>query len=167
MAYLSRFILSYGLKDILERADNPVVLNICGTGMNGKVNWEDLQHKNSFDPMKVMMHGSRLNDLLVVEFSKKDTVNKIKYILYNPMAVKTPGIANSGGGFLMKTIFNMIAKPVEKAVIPITELLNNPPSRNLISYTQRKENSLSKPTFDKSNAEKLYEITTELLTEIK
>ena len=135
--------------------------------MNGKVNWEDLQHKNSFVPMKVMMHGSRLNDLLAVEFSKNDSANKIKYVLYNPMAVKTPGMDNSSGGFLMKTIFNLIAKPIDKATIPITDLLNNLPTQQLISYTQRKENNLTKPTFDKDNAQKLYGITNKLLTEIK
>ena len=167
LAYLSRFILSYGLKEVLEKTNHPVILNICGTGMNGKVNWEDLQHKNSFVPMKVMMHGSRLNDLLAVEFSKNDSANKIKYVLYNPMAVKTPGMDNSSGGFLMKTIFNLIAKPIDKATIPITDLLNNLPTQQLISYTQRKENSLTKPTFDKDNAQKLYGITNKLLTEIK
>jgi hypothetical protein len=67
----------------------------------------------------------------------------------------------------MKLIFKLIAKPIEKAVIPITELLNNPPARPLISYMQRKENSLSKETFDKNNAQRLSDITTELLSEIK
>jgi len=35
---LSWFILSYSLKERLEKAGNPIVLNVCGTGMNGDVN---------------------------------------------------------------------------------------------------------------------------------
>lgn len=165
LSYLSRYLLSYGLKDSLEKTNAPFILNICGTGMNGEVNWNDLQHKNSFVPMKVMMHGSRLNDLLAVQFSKNDPIKKIKYILYNPMAVKTPGMANSGGGMLMKLIFNIIAKPVEKAIIPIIDLLNNIPSQSLTSYTQRKENSLTKQTFDQTNAQRLNDVTKQLLKE--
>jgi hypothetical protein len=164
LAYLSRFMLCYGLKECLEKADNPIILNICGTGMKGSVNWEDLQHKNSFDAMKVMMHGSRLNDLLGVEFSKNDTVGKIKYILYNPMAVQTPGMANFGGRF-MKLVIRFIGKPIEKAIIPITKLLDNPPTRPITSYTQRKENSLAKETFNSSNAQRLFNITNQLLTD--
>lgn len=41
--YLSRLVLSYGLKSILENSDTPITLNITGTGMNGNVNWDDLQ----------------------------------------------------------------------------------------------------------------------------
>lgn len=41
--YLSRLVLSYGLKSILENSDTPIILNITGTGMNGNVNWDDLQ----------------------------------------------------------------------------------------------------------------------------
>jgi len=94
--YLSRFILSYGLKENLEKGNNPVIFNICGTGMNGEVNWNDLQHKSDFNSMKVMMHGSRLNDLSGVAFTQNDVIGKIKYILYNPMAVKTPGMMEFG-----------------------------------------------------------------------
>lgn len=163
--YLSRFTLSYGLKELLEKTKNPFILNICGTGLNGKVNWEDMQHKNRFVPLKVMMHGSRLNDLSGVQFSKNDTIGKIKYILYNPMAVKTPGMADTGN-LLLNLIFKFIAKPVEKAVIPIIELLDNLPTRPLTSYSKRKENSLQKETFDKKNAVRLYNITMQLLNGI-
>jgi NAD(P)-dependent dehydrogenase (short-subunit alcohol dehydrogenase family) len=162
LAYLSRFMLSYGFKDCLEKSDDPVILNVCGTGMKGNVNWDDLQHKNRFDTMKVMMHGSRLNDLLGVEFAKNDAVGKIKYMLYNPMAVQTPGMSDFSNVW-MKLIYKLIAKPIEKAVLPIIELLDNPPIRPLISYTQRKENSLSKETFDTNNAQRLFGITNQLL----
>jgi hypothetical protein len=162
LAYLSRFVLSYGLKEQLEKTDTPTILNICGTGMKGEVNWDDLQFKYSFAPMKVMMHGSRLNDLLGVEFSKNDNVGKIKYILYNPMAVITPGMMEFGNSFL-KLIYKIIGKSVEKATLPISELLTNPPTLNLSAFREKKSLALSLPTYNKENAKRLYEISNKLL----
>jgi len=104
--YLSRFMLSYGLKDCLDKAERPVVMNICGAGMKGDVNWDDLQHRNSFDPMKVMMHGSRLNELSGAAFVLGDAARKISYILYNPMAVRTPGMMEFGGA-AMKAYYKL------------------------------------------------------------
>ncbi|MDR2167041.1 MAG: SDR family NAD(P)-dependent oxidoreductase [Clostridiales bacterium] len=160
--YLSRFILSHGLKESLEAAENPAILNICGTGMGGAVNWDDLQHKNSFVPQKVMMHGSRLNDLSAVAFAKNDKVSKIKYILYNPMAVKTPGMMEFSG-VAMKFIYKIMGKSIEQAAAIISELLENPPEAPLAAYRQRKPLSLAKPTYSPENAERLYGMTKELL----
>ena len=166
LAYLSRFILSYGLKDNLEKSDTPIIFNICGTGMKGDVNWNDLQFKNSFVPMNVMMHGSRLNDLLGVEFSKNDNVGKIKYILYNPMAVNTPGMMEIAS-YSIKLVYKIIGKSVEKAILPISELLDNPPKLNLSVYKEKKPLNLSLPTYNKENAKRLYEISNKIISELK
>ena len=163
--YLSRFILSYGLKECLEKTGNPVIMSVCGSGMKGNVNWDDLQHKDSFAPQKVMMHGSRLNDLSGVAFVQNDTVGKIKYILYNPWAVQTPGMLE-GSSQLMKLMYKTIGKPVEKAVVPIAELLDNPPSPALSAYRERKKLNLTLPTYDEKNAKRLYETTTILLANL-
>lgn len=162
--YVSRFVLSYGLKDCLEKTENPIIVNICGTGMKGNVNWDDLQHEKDFSPMKVMMHGSRLNDLAAVAFAKNDTIRKIKYILYNPMAVKTPGMmefANVG----MKLYYKLAAKPVEKAVLPIAALIDNPPTDQVSAYKEHKKIPTTLPTYDLEDAKKLYEITKDLVKE--
>ena len=160
--YLSRFVLAYGLKESLEQSDNPVIMNVCGTGMKGDVNWNDLQHKNGFNSMKVMMHGSRLNELSAVAFARHDIIGKIKYILYNPMAVKTPGMMEFGNA-VMKLYYKLAAKPIEKAVVPITALLDNPPESPLSAFKEHKEVSLDLPTFDMENALKLYALTVSLL----
>ena len=162
LAYLSRYELTYGLKDLLEKGNEPFILNVCGTGMKGDVNWEDLGFKKKFVPMKVMMHGSRLNDLLAVQFANENPSSNIHYILYNPMAVKTPGM-DSTGGFLMKLIFKMIAKPVSEAIKPIGDIIKNRPTDKLISFTQKKVNSLTMETFNQANAKRLDELTRELL----
>jgi hypothetical protein len=160
--YLSRFILSYGLKESLEKTDGPVVLNICGTGMKGEVNWNDLEHKEGFHAQKVMMHGSRLNDLSGVSFSQNDAIGKIKYVLYNPMAVRTPGMMEFGGP-LMKMVYKIIGKPVEKAASQIAELLETLPLSSLSAYRERKKLELSLATYSEENAKRLYGITIDFL----
>jgi len=164
--YLSRFILSYELKECLEKTGRPVIMNVCGTGMKGYLNWSDMQHKKSFNPMKVMMHGSRLNDLSGVAFAYYDIIGKINYVLYNPMAVQTPGMTGFGGS-MMRLYYKLAARPIEKAVIPIAELMENPPAKRISSFKERKKVSLELPAFDKDNALKLYEITRQIIRKIE
>jgi NAD(P)-dependent dehydrogenase (short-subunit alcohol dehydrogenase family) len=160
--YLSRFVLSYSLKENLEKSDSPIIMNVCGTGMKGDVNWSDLQHKAGFAPQKVMMHGSRLNNLSGVAFAQNDTVGKIKYILYNPMAVQTPGMMEYSG-LLMKLIYKAIGKPVDKAVVPIIELLDNPPASSISAFRERTPLDLSLATYNTENAKRLYSETMQVL----
>ena len=163
--YLSRFILGYGLKECLEKAAQPVIVNVCGVGMKGSVNWDDLQHKSYFNPMKVMMHGSRLNELSAIAFAHNDEIKKIKYVLYNPMAVRTPGMVEFGNA-AMKLYYKLAAKPVDKAIVPIADLLDNPPEPSISAYKERKGIPLDSPALSIEKAVKLYEITLQLLENV-
>lgn len=163
--YLSRFILSYGLKEFLETSNNPVIINVCAPGMKGEVNWEDIQHKKSYK--NVSFHGSRLNDLLGVAFAENDSVRKIKYVLYNPWAVQTSGVFEMVENPLMKNLmklsYKIIGKPVEEGIKPIIKLLENPPKAYLTAFKMEKEVSLAMKTFDKQLAQKLNKITLQML----
>jgi len=164
--YLSRFILSYGLKECLEKAESPVIMNVCGSGMTGAVNWDDLQYKNSFNALKVMMHGSRLNDLSGVSFTQNDTVGKIKYIVYNPWAVKTPGM-EAFSSPVTKFIYKVIGKSVSQAAMIIANLLDNPPTLTLSAYRENKKLNLSHASYNLENAQRLYSITVTLLKDFR
>lgn len=165
--YLSRHILSFGLKELLEKSTNPVIMNVCAPGMKGTVNWDDLQHKDNFNSDKAKFHGSRLNDLLGVYFNQNDTVDKIKYILFNPWAVQTPGALNVYDkpikNLITKLMYKLIGKPVDKAIIPMINLLENPPKMYLSAFKQYKEVDLNMKTYNKGNAKKLFKITSRLL----
>lgn len=163
LSYLSRFILSYGLKEILEKSENPMIVNVCGSGMKGEVNWSDLGHKENFDAQKVMFHSSRLNDLLGVQFAKNNTVGKIKYIMYNPWGVRTPGMMEVYNTPLKWFIFKLFSKPVEEAIIPLVNLIDNPPASTLSAYRVNKKLNLNIPSYSPDNAKKLYDITNNLL----
>jgi NAD(P)-dependent dehydrogenase (short-subunit alcohol dehydrogenase family) len=163
--YLSRYVLSYGFKDLLEKSDSPVIMNVCGTGMPGKIKWDDLQISKNYNSLKTILHGSRLNDLAGVAFALKNQA-KIKYILYNPGGVQTNGateaFTNPVIRTIIKSLYKILCTPVNKAIIPLIELLTDPPLQFLSAYKKHKQLSLSSEIYDKQNAERLYELTKEL-----
>lgn len=163
LSYLSRFVLSYGLKEVLEQGENPFIMNICGSGMDGEPNWDDLQHKQSFDAQKVMMHGSRLNDLLGVQFAESDENKKIRYIMYNPWAVRTPGMKAFFNSKLMDFMYCIIGKTPEKAAKIVMNVLEKPSEGNIAAYREKKKLDLAHASYNRENAKRLYEITTAFL----
>ena len=166
--YLSRYILCYKLKDMLEKAENPIIINVAAPGMKGPVYWEDLQMKENYDGQKAQFHGSRLNDLLGVWFCEKDLSKKIKYILFNPMAARTSGAKKMAGesGF-MKVMMNFYYKFMGKDVDEIVDIINSDIEKTvktgLSAYKLDQQVDLSMDTFELSNAEKLNRYTENLL----
>ena len=170
--YVSRFVLSYALKDVLEASTTPFILNVAAPGMKGDVKWEDLQWKSNYNGQSVQFHGSRLNDLLAVQFTQTDTVKKVRYMLFNPMAVRTPGAAKmfEGTGFskkLGRLYYKLLGKDIEEIVEMIATHEQQTTDAGLYAFKQTKPVSLSMPTFDKENAKKLHEVTQTLVASIK
>ena len=95
--YLSRYVLCHQLKELLEKSPKPFILNVAAPGMKSAVSWDDLQMKQKYNGQQAQFHGSRLNDLLGVWFTQHDSAKKIRYILFNPMAARTPGAAKQAG----------------------------------------------------------------------
>ena len=166
--YLSRYILCYELKEMLEKAENPIIINVAAPGMKGPVYWDDLQMKENYDGQKAQFHGSRLNDLLGVWFCEKDLSKKIKYILFNPMAARTSGAKKMAGesGF-MKVMMNFYYKFMGKDVDEIVDIINSDIEKTvktgLSAYKLDQQVDLSMDTFELSNAEKLNRYTENLL----
>ena len=166
--YLSRYILCYQLKNLLEKSDTPIIVNVAAPGMKGPVYWDDLQMKNKYDGQKAQFHGSRLNDLLGVHFCETDTSRKIKYILFNPMAARTSGAAKmAGDSGLMKFTMNLYYKLLGKDVSEIVEIINTDIEQTtqtgLSAYKLDKKVDLNMETFAKDNAEKLHKYTAALV----
>lgn len=170
LMYLSRYILSYSFIDLLKKSKHPIIVNIAAPGMKGEVNWSDIQFRKNYDSNKVKFHSSRLNDLLGVQFSKSEASGNIKYVLFNPWAVRTAGaleVYNSPiKSFFTKLVYRIIGKDVQEAIVPIISLLENPPNAKLSAYKQSKEVNMDMETFDKNNARKLDEITVNILKNI-
>ena len=158
--YLSRYLLCYQLKPLLEKADSPVIVNVAAPGMKGPVYWDDLQMRQNYDGQKAQFHGSRLNDLLGVQFCETDSSHKIRYILFNPMAARTSGAKKMTGNsgfmkFTMNLYYKFYGKNVDELIRMIHENIAGTTRSGLTAYELDKAVDLNMGTFEKSNAEKL------------
>lgn len=135
--------------------------------MSGKVYWNDIQMKEIYNGQKAQFHGSRLNDLLGVSFHEKDTEQKIQYILFNPMAVRTPGAEKmKNGNLVMKFYYKFFGKDIPTIVEIIHQIVQKKSNTKLIAYKLEKTVDLKMRTFQSNDAKKLDNYTSNLLKHI-
>ncbi|GAA2813766.1 SDR family NAD(P)-dependent oxidoreductase [Kribbella solani] len=161
--YLSRFLLSYGLANRMESAESPVIMNVAGPGVGPPtVNWEDLGLEHSYDGWAAMAQGGRLNDLLGVSFATG--LRRVRYVLHFPGGTKT-GFAGEFDPATAAQIADMkrTAQPIDQAIAPIINLLENPPRDPLSAFMLDTQLSLHHPTFNPAAAAHLNRLTRRLL----
>jgi len=141
LTYLSRFLLSYGLLPELGRAERPVVVNVCGTGTPaGRMHWDDPQFSakagGKRGGFRALMQSARATDLLGVDFAHQPATDGIPFVLFNPDFVRTNLQRELGQPWklLALTTLALRGKPVEEGVVPLVELLENPPSDRVSAY---------------------------------
>ncbi|MEU4580097.1 MULTISPECIES: SDR family NAD(P)-dependent oxidoreductase [Nonomuraea] len=164
--YVSRFLLAYGLTGLLERGANPMIVNICGVGVTkGRIHWDDLSLKRGYGTVKAMLQAGRATDLLGVAYARNHPDARTRYLLHHP------GFTDSGADGLaqparsvVKLLARFAAQPVERAIAPIIELMDDPPGTGgLLAYDRRRPLDPSLPTLDPAAAHRLYELTSHLL----
>lgn len=167
---LSRYLLAQRLRPALERAEVPVILNLCGTGgiRAGRIHWDDLQLTRGYTMFRATMQGARANDLLGVGFTARDPQSRIRYILYNPLFV------NSGMHrqfrqpirTLVGTAAAVLGSRADDMAARLAELLADPPAVPLTALRRGKPVQLSRPEFDRSAATRLDAVLTELIAKV-
>ncbi|MBT2212114.1 SDR family NAD(P)-dependent oxidoreductase [Actinomadura sp. NEAU-AAG7] len=163
--YLSRFLMSYEMTDLLDAADRPVILNVAGPGPNPEaVRWDDLGRERDYDGQGALMQGGLLNDLLGTGYVRIRPSKKVRYVLYNPGSVATalsgeyhPRVA------AQIEIMRRHAQPVDKAIVPMLDLLDDPPAEPLSAVVMGRPIPLDGPGFDPGAARRLHDLTRELL----
>ncbi|HEX6346564.1 SDR family NAD(P)-dependent oxidoreductase [Umezawaea sp.] len=163
--YLSRFVLSHGLADLLEAAPAPVVVNVCGPGIPmGEGRWDDLGRERDYTGIDALMQGSRLNDLLGVGFARARPGSRIRYVLLDPGGVRT-----SSSGEYDPAAAERIdavragARPVEEGILPVLAALDAPPDQPVSASVAGEPLPLDGPAFDAEDADRLHELTVGLL----
>ncbi|MER8072751.1 SDR family NAD(P)-dependent oxidoreductase [Streptomyces sp. NPDC094034] len=165
--YLSRFLLSHGLRDLLEKAPRPVIMNVAGPGSPmGEIHWQDLQMKRDYDGLAAQMQGGKANDLLGVAFADRYGANdRTRYVLFNPGGVAT----SFSGEYDAATrrhveMLKRTAKSVEEGIAPILSSLDTPPAEPVSAFVEGRRLSLADKSFDLGDARRLDEKTRELLS---
>ncbi|MEU7582698.1 SDR family NAD(P)-dependent oxidoreductase [Streptomyces sp. NPDC041068] len=163
--YLSRFVLSHGLTDLLEAADTPVVLNVAGPGGGGRIFWEDLQLARHYDGGLALGQGGRLNDLLGVGYAAGRPGSKVRYVLHNPGTVSTSFSGEYAPDVLAHVeAMRRSAPPVSEAVLPLLHVLDAPPAPGLSAYALDTPLDVTGPDFALPEARRLHALTNALLT---
>ncbi len=166
LSYLSRFVIGHGLLEPLERARRPVIFNLAAPdGIPGEIDWDDLQLRRGYKGLRASTQTSRALDLLGADFPQRHPEAKTRYVLYNPMFVKTamaeplplPLRALTNGLALL------FAQRVERAIVPMAAIIEDPPRAALSAFKKGKPLSVEDKAFDPENAARLHRITAEIL----
>jgi hypothetical protein len=162
--YLSRYLLSFGLRPALGRAAAPVIVNIAGVGVTkGEVHWTDPQLASGYSLISAQLQAGHANDLLGVGFAQRSG-SRARYVLYHP------GFTRSGDRSALPLVVrgllaavSVAARPVADAVAPIHQFLDAPPAEPLTAVDRNKPLPPSFPTLDPRDAERLMDLTEKLL----
>lgn len=162
--YFSRFILSYGLTDLLERGETPIITNIGATGITkGAVNWDDLQFVKKYSMLRAMMSAGRANDLLAVHYLQNHEGGRTKYFGVQPPYTR------SGTNHLpqpLRTVARALAAvkatPPEESVRDTLAVMDDQPDERLILRAVGVPVDPGLKTFDPADARRLYELTREM-----
>ncbi|MDA8372625.1 MAG: SDR family NAD(P)-dependent oxidoreductase [Nocardiopsaceae bacterium] len=164
--YLSRYLLSHGLRAQFDAAPAPVIINIAAAGLKvGEVNFADLQYEAKYSTIRTQIQAGRANDLLGRSLAD-DPSSKVRVVLYHPGFTKTLGgithLKQPVKG-IITLLSTMAAKPVEKAIAPMVAVIDDPPAEVLTGNNQGKPVDLAMKTFDPANARKLASVTHRLV----
>ncbi|MFJ2770637.1 SDR family NAD(P)-dependent oxidoreductase [Streptomyces sp. NPDC087300] len=166
LAYLSRYVLGHGLRETLEAAPRPVIMNVGTPGVPlGRVHWDDLQLTRRHSGIKATLQSFRANDLLGVAFPLVHAGTRIRYVGYHPGVVATgmPDHLPQPPRALTKACFALLATPVPKAVAPMTRLLDEPPGPPFTAYRGSRQLALRGEAFDPEAALRLHHLTEDLV----
>ncbi|EFC83770.1 SDR family NAD(P)-dependent oxidoreductase [Parafrankia sp. EUN1f] len=164
--YLSRYILSHGLVDLLAKSTSPVVMNVAGPGADiSVVRWDDLELRHAYHGGAALGQGGKLNDLLGVAFAAAHGAGPVRYILFHPGVVST----SFSGVYDRKTaaeveMLKKLGKPVEESMRQVLRRLDAPPSTPLSAFVEGRPIGVDGRSFDPAAAARLDALTREALT---
>ncbi|MEV0698944.1 SDR family NAD(P)-dependent oxidoreductase [Saccharopolyspora sp. NPDC050389] len=161
--YLSRFLLSHGMVDALEKGDTPVIINVAGPGQDIPINWADLQSEN-YDGVRAMFTTGRYHDLLGVDFAGRHGTGPVRYVLFNPGPTSTSfaGEFDAPTGRFVEQQ-KASAKPATEVVPPIVGILDAPPAEPLSAFGGHTRIGVQNDLFSPTAAARLATITEQLL----
>jgi NAD(P)-dependent dehydrogenase (short-subunit alcohol dehydrogenase family) len=162
--YLSRLVLSFGLREAMQRTERPIVVNVAGPGHETPIDWDDLQTAGNYSGVRAMFAAGRYNDLLGVDFAEKHGDGPVRYVLFNPGATAT----SYAGEYDAQTAAiierqKATAKPASHVAAAILVLMNNPPAGPLSAFSMYDELNIHNGLFASGPAARLAAITGTLI----
>ena len=148
--YLSRHLLSHGLRDALDRAPTPVIVNVAGVGITrGSIQWTDLQLRRRYRMITAQLQAARANDLLGVDFAATSG-SRARYVLYHPGFTRSGDLSALPAPLraAIRVAAKVAARPVEASVRPVVDWIDTPPAAPLTAVDRGRSLPLDLPTLD-------------------
>ncbi|APU16829.1 SDR family NAD(P)-dependent oxidoreductase [Actinoalloteichus fjordicus] len=167
--YLSRYLLSYGLRPQFEQAEAPVIVSIAGVGLTaGSIDFSDLQQTSKYNAIKAQLQAGRANDLLGVAFAEQ-AESRARFVMYHPGFTRSGDVSVLGP--VTRTAIRVLAmvgaRSVDKAIAPVLGFLDEPPQAPLTARDRHKTVPSSLPTLDPERARRLAAHTEALLGRVR
>jgi NAD(P)-dependent dehydrogenase (short-subunit alcohol dehydrogenase family) len=163
--YLSRYLLSYRLRPLLDASSDPVIINVAGVGNTaGRIYWDDPQLTRRYGQVRAQLQAGRANDLLGVVFAGQ-VESKARYVLYHPGFTRSgaDGHPNPLVRGSIKLLAKFFARSVADAVQPIVQWIDRPPTDSLCAIDRGRPVEKSLKTLDPDAAARLAAYTENLL----
>lgn len=164
LGYLSRYVLSHGLRTALEAAPRPVILNVGTPGVPlGRLHREDLQLDRRYDGFKATLQAFRANDLLGAAYPSRypDTLRRLP---------PRRGVDRHAAPSLPPAVARPDQGDVRRAgrVRPESRRPDDTPpgraaGRRVLAYQRKRRLAVTGRAFDESAAARLHEVTRELI----
>ncbi len=167
LSYLSRFMLSHGLRSLLDRTDDPVVLNFGGAGGFGAPQWDDLQQRKRYHFIAAMIHAGTLNALLAVDLVGRYPGSRTRYVNNFPGTVATSFAGDYHDDPVVAGQIAMLrrtAKPIAAALTEITPFLEAPGPGRITAVSEGRAIPLDPAVSSPADATRLYQYTREVLS---
>ncbi|MFE5853072.1 SDR family NAD(P)-dependent oxidoreductase [Streptomyces sp. NPDC056500] len=163
--YLSRYLLSFRLRPLLDAGPDPVIINVAGVGNTaGRIHWDDPQLRGRYGQVRAQLQAGRANDLLGVMFARQ-AGSRARYVLYHPGFTRSG--ANGHPNPLVRGSIDLLAKVfargVSDAVRPIVQWIDHPPTDALSAIDRGRRVEESLKTLDPDAADRLAAYTETLL----
>ena len=172
LTYLSRFILSYGARDLLVKGDDPAIVNVCGTGTPiGRVQWDNLRFTVRRSGFSALMQANRASDLLGVAFARHGGDQGVRFVLYNPDFVRTnlQRKLDQPWRTVALALVTVLGKPIGEGVRPLLDIMDRVPQESLSAFRGRHRIDMGSrvfsPGYDPIDARRLRSATDHMLAE--
>lgn len=166
LLYLSRFILSHEAMDLLTASPAPVIVNVAGPGTGvDQIRWDDLQASREYTGSGALAQSGQLNDLLAIGFTRRHPGTPVRYVLVHPGVVDT-ALSGEYSNEDAATVAAMRqdAQPVDVAVRPILDVLDNRPAGPLTALHAGSWLDISAWNHGEA-ADRLFDLTTTTLSQ--
>jgi hypothetical protein len=154
--YLSRYLLAHGLEAGL------VVAFSAPGATKGRVHWDDPQLVHGYSGLRAQLQAGRMNDLLGVAVAEE---TGRPYVLYHPGFTRTNAISQlpRPARTAVALLAKVAARPVAESIEPVLALIDSPPQRGFHPIDRGRPVDPALRTFDRRDAERLAELTREVV----